>query len=150
MRERRKKRNKGNDYFLGGETVGKEPFTISQPIRKKKVYTIGKLGNGILRPKNRTLGQQLESKDISPNYQDSLVQLTNKDSTAKLAEQIATSIQNRIDEAALKKDAENPITEEVSKKSPVIIGTMIVGGLIVTGILIYVFKKAKKPTLKTA
>ena len=137
------------DNFINEELIAIDPFTFSR-FPKPSNHGFGGLGNGILRPKNRTLGQQLESKDISPNYQDSLVQLTNKDSTAKLAEQIATSIQNRIDEAALKKDAENPITEEVSKKSPVIIGTMIVGGLIVTGILIYVFKKAKKPTLKTA
>lgn len=137
------------DNFINEELIAIDPFTFSR-FPKLSNHGFGGLGNGILRPKKRTLGQQLESKDISPNYQDSLVQLSNKDSTAKLAEQIATSIQNRIDKAALKKDAENPITEEVSKKSPVIIGTMIVGGLIVTGILIYVFKKVKKPTLKTA
>ena len=83
------------------------------------------------------------------NYKNSLLQLTNKDSTEKLAKQIATSIQNRIDKAALKEQEETVVIEEENGKSPLLIGSMIVGGLIVKGILIYVFKKSNTPKLKT-
>jgi len=137
------------DNFINDDLLATDSFAFSRFSRSSN-HGFGGLGNGILRPKKVTIGKEKKSDIILPNYNDSLIQLVEKDTTAKLAEQIATSIQNRIDKAALENKKEQPVTEVESRKSPVLIGSMILGGLIVTGILIYVFKKAKSPKLKTA
>lgn len=150
MSDRKKYSTKvSQDNFINDELLATDPFAFSRFSRSSN-YGFGGLGNGILRPKKVTIGKEIKSDIISPNFNDSLIQLTDKNSTAKLAEQIATSIQNRIDKAAIENKEEQPVTEVESKKSPVLIGSMIVGGLIITGILIYVFKKTNSPKLKTA
>ena len=137
------------DSFINEELIATDPFTFSR-FSKSFNHGFGGLGNGILRPKQTTIKEKFEFDVILPDYKNSLLQLTDKDSTEKLAKQIATSIQNRIDKAGLKEQEETVVIEEENGKSPLLIGSMIVGGLIVTGILIYVFKKSKTPKLKTA
>lgn len=142
---------KGNDYFLGSDEIGKEPFTKSRPIRKNKRHTIGKLGNGILRPKKSYIKG---GKDFAPKIYFGKTykpQLTDTAKTQELVKQIEDSIQARIDKAKAATKQETEI--EKSEKKPMnkkLKGGLIAGAiiLVIAGI-VYVSKK-RSTKLKTA
>lgn len=140
---------KKQDNFINEELVAVDPFEFSRLSRNAQ-KGFGVLGNGILRPKERSTEEISKSNTVSSDSLGRFTLLADKDSTAKLADQIAASIQNRIDKAALEQQQAAPEMEESKKKSPALIGGLIIGGILVTGILIYVFKKTKATQLKTA
>jgi len=136
------------DHFINEQLLIDEPFTFGRTNRNSRRRTIGKLGNGILRPKYRTVGGN-SKQDSIPSTTQHLFKMTDQDTTEKISQQIATSIQNRIDKAALENQEQKATIEPSSKKSKVITTVVIVGGIIAAGILIYVFKKSTPKNLKT-
>lgn len=137
------------DDFINEELLIEEPFSFDRRFTSTRKRTIGKLGNGILRPKYRTITSQSNQDITRPLSAQNLLKLTDKDKTEKLSQQVATSIQNRIDKATLENQEQQVTTESNSKKSNTITGILIVSGLIVTSILIYVFKRSTPLKLKT-
>lgn len=149
MRERAKNTDNGNDYFLGAERVEKKPFTISQPIRKKKVHTIGKLGTGMLRPPKTKLKVDRNQKNIRHYTLNSKSALTDSNTTKQMVKQIEDSIQARIDKAKaaekekaqVEKDQEEMKPMNSTLKYSLIAGAFI---LVIGGIVLIARKKSIK------
>jgi len=151
MREGETNRGTGNDYFLGVEQTGKKPFTESQPIRKRQIHTIGKLGNGILRPKKSYIKFGKVFVPKKPVIRTSKSSLSDEQKTKDLAKQIADSIQARIDGVKAKEQqTEDTAKTESTGMSKALKGSLIAGGIIlfIAGIVIVSRKKSQK--LKTA
>jgi len=151
MRKRKKILKNGNDYFLGSKEGGLNPFTESQPIRKKRRQTIGNLGTGILRPPKREIKHYITKKPIQPFAKPLKSSLSDSAKTQELAKQIADSIQARIDKATIV----NQHAKEADKSKSEPMNKFLKGGLIASAFLavvigVVIYSKKKVPKLKTA
>ncbi len=132
----------GDGFLLQG--IGKKPFNLSEPIREKRGYTIGKFNMPRINP------PLFAGVDIvkPPSLQNS-PKLTDKEKTELLAKQIADSIQARIDKARLEEIENQKAKDEESQKTSRFSPLLIIGTVLVGGLLIFIAYKHFKPKLKT-
>jgi hypothetical protein len=137
-----------SDHFINEELLSTEPLKFDQVFNQSRRRTIGKLGNGILRPGKSKLPKE-EKFDNSLHSGSAFLRPTKKNELDQLSGKIATSIQNRIDKATLEKREQAKAEKPTSKKSHIVTVTIILSGLIASGILIYVFRRSAPSKPKT-